>query len=788
MRPIGKYVLLLGLVGVASVSAAYWISDHIPPPSGIPESEPWLVALFVVLTYLGQVTYVRVRHDGTTEELNFLEAAIAAALLSLGAHQVLLAGLVGISLAELHLRRREPLKVAFNVGSWATSASAMLVLYYVLAQGQYVFSLTSIVAMTISGLAFAALNLAALAHLMQVNGGLPRSTTVRSEWQLSAIIALGGVGLGMSAIALIEVSPALLPFAFLPALALWYAYRAAADRADAQERNLWLLALGGALAKQGQSATLLAETGEAIRRIVRAPEIAIVSPTDEQGADTRTAATLAAVRSESGPRALTEDELPDGWRNGVLIRLDLDEPGALLLGSTQPYRPSRIAERSSGWSLDPTDKAVLAALVAAVGSAMRAGAAFGALKEERDKLTAVVDNTSDGIAMIDDAGEVRLWSRTMARMTGVEADPISWHVDGAPEIVQTLINASRHPETRPDGTPAPVRETLVRADGEEVEVIISTVRVREATPQSNSDASGWVRILTVHDETRERKVARMKSVFVATISHELKTPITPIKGYAHLLATRGDRIPVEKRTQWAQVISERADHMARLVEDLLLVSLASKVSDGTPLDVEMGVADLDDVIGQALSNFEQLTERITVELPEHPVAIQCDRDRAEQCLSNLLSNAEKYTPGDSPITIRAEVTGTQVHIHVRDRGPGIPASEQARVFDQFYRREDPFTMRTGGAGLGLHIARELAVAMGGGLTLQTPTAGPGAEFVLHLVTVDGPEVIVAQAARPNRHPGVSPATPPPIEGPVSAHSPAGDDTMDQPQDSRLAAM
>jgi signal transduction histidine kinase len=281
----------------------------------------------------------------------------------------------------------------------------------------------------------------------------------------------------------------------------------------------------------------------------------------------------------------------------------------------------------------------------------------------------------------------------------------------------------------------------------------------------------------------------MKSVFVATISHELKTPITPIKGYAHLLATRGDRIPVEKRTQWAQVISERADHMARLVEDLLLVSLASKVSDGTPhLDVEMGVADLDGVIRQALSNFEQLTERITVELPEHPVAIRCDRDRAEQCLSNLLSNAEKYTPGDSPITIRAEVTGTQVHIHVRDRGPGIPVSEQARVFEQFYRREDPFTMRTGGVGLGLHIAREFAVAMGGGLTLQTPTSGPGAEFVLHLVTVDAPEVTVAQAAPPNRHPGVSPATPPPIQEPSSAHSPAGDATMDQPQGSPLGAM
>ncbi len=166
--------------------------------------------------------------------------------------------------------------------------------------------------------------------------------------------------------------------------------------------------------------------------------------------------------------------------------------------------------------------------------------------------------------------------------------------------------------------------------------------------------------------------------------------------------------------------------------------------------------------------------------------VRCDRDRAEQCLSNLLGNAEKYTPADSPIEIRAEVTGTQVHIHVRDRGPGIPTSDQGRVFERFYRREDPFTMRTGGAGLGLHIARELAVAMGGGLTLHTPATGPGAEFVLHLVTKEAPEVSVPQAPPHRASPSAAGNASTPMRNPLAGHAPDGD-TMDQPQGSPLAA-
>jgi signal transduction histidine kinase len=359
-------------------------------------------------------------------------------------------------------------------------------------------------------------------------------------------------------------------------------------------------------------------------------------------------------------------------------------------------------------------------------------------------------------------------------MTGVDAALLDQDLDSAPEVVRTLVTAAQESRTHADGSPAPVQVHLVRDDGEQLDVSVSTVRI-EVSSSGDSEESGSVSILTVHDETRERRVERMKSDFVATISHELRTPITPIKGYAHLLATRADRVTPEKRAQALRVISDRADHLSRLVDDLLL---ASQASEGARLAVEMGIEDLGEVVEEAVTSFPQMSKRISVALPAEPVLVQCDRIRAVQCLANLIGNAEKYAPPDSPVEIRVSVAGLQAQVHVRDHGPGIPDQEHDKVFERFYRREDPFTMRTGGAGLGLHIARELAVAMGGGLTLHNPTQGTGAEFVLHLLTSQAPAVGSTQVASPRglrgAHggtPGTAPAAPVPAAAPARAATP-----------------
>ncbi len=155
----------------------------------------------------------------------------------------------------------EPLKIAYNMGIYATSSSVMIVTYYVLADGDDRFEPRIVGGHDASAaLVFAAVNLGFLAQLMpRRTEGQPPRTYAPREWQLSAFMAVGGVGIGMTAVcARRHEAPALLPFVALPALALWYAYGAAAQHAEARERNRWLVTLGGLLAQHGQGADVLA--------------------------------------------------------------------------------------------------------------------------------------------------------------------------------------------------------------------------------------------------------------------------------------------------------------------------------------------------------------------------------------------------------------------------------------------------------------------------------------------------------------------------------------------------
>jgi K+-sensing histidine kinase KdpD len=222
-----------------------------------------------------------------------------------------------------------------------------------------------------------------------------------------------------------------------------------------------------------------------------------------------------------------------------------------------------------------------------------------------------------------------------------------------------------------------------------------------------------------------REANRLKDVLLASVSHDLRTPLTTIKALAQDMAAGGDGR--------AAAIEEQADRLSHMVGDLL--DLSRIKSGAVPIHVELNTAE--DLLGAARSQFAAVPpDRIktAVDLSQPALTGRFDFVQSLRILGNLIENALRYSPPDAGVEIEATREGHQLLFTVADRGPGVRASEQARIFEPFYR-PDGSPPDTGRAGLGLSIARNLAELQKGTLTYQ-PRPGGGSVFLLRLPAAD----------------------------------------------------
>ena len=229
-----------------------------------------------------------------------------------------------------------------------------------------------------------------------------------------------------------------------------------------------------------------------------------------------------------------------------------------------------------------------------------------------------------------------------------------------------------------------------------------------------------------------KKANDAKSEFVRIVTHELKIPMTSIKGYTDLLNLVG---PVNaQQEQFIRTIRSNVERMAVLVSDLADIS---RIETGR-LNVELSRLDLADLVDDALaalrSEIEAKQQRVSLHLPPDLPQLRGDRVRLIQVLSNLVSNAHKYSPSGSVITLATGVAdgaslegGPLVRVSVRDTGFGISPADQARLYSQFFRSDDPDIREQTGWGLGLHITRRLVEALGGDMSVQSEL-GKGSTF------------------------------------------------------------
>ncbi|MDQ1627809.1 MAG: hypothetical protein QOI54_1553 [Actinomycetota bacterium] len=672
---LGAWVLMLPAEGLL---------DHPVPVGGA-------VAALVALAALSEVAHVRVPHGDTAEDLAFFEAVVVVAALVLPPAFVLGGAVAGPTLVWL-LKRRAPVKTLFNLGMFSVATAVMLLLTHIIAGDAHEsLDLRVVAALLVGTGAFGVVNLLAMAAVMSVVQGENFLGWVRAEAAVTLTMVAGNLGVAVISTAIATTDPLLLPFVWLPVLALVHSYKQSQRHAQERERGNALVRLSSALTAPGEPADLIAGLLPPLRKLFGADRAAI-------------------LLTAEGPVHPGDHVVPLDLGDGVQGRLVLGWHGEDDSGSD-----------SSPVSHERVDEPLLATTASAIGSVLRSGRHLAALIEESSKLQAVIDHATDGIAVLDADGRVMVWSPSIRALVG-EPPPPAARTHHEDAVVALLASLARDPvataATLSKSLPVVRAQTmaqvcLVGRNGDDRSLEVSVSRLGDSTTPG-------LAVLTVHDATEDRRVEKMKADFVATVSHELRTPITPIKGYARLLASRGDRMEPARRLHALQLIEDRADHLSRLVDDLLMASRVQP-TETSKLAIDLVTEDLRNIVRQAVTAYPLLSHRLDVRLPAHPVMVSCDTVRALQCLTNLIGNAEKYSAEDTPIVVELRddpATGT-ARVIVIDRGRGIPAAEHERIFERFHRVEDPFTMRTGGSGLGLFIARELARAMRGDITVES---------------------------------------------------------------------
>ncbi len=241
----------------------------------------------------------------------------------------------------------------------------------------------------------------------------------------------------------------------------------------------------------------------------------------------------------------------------------------------------------------------------------------------------------------------------------------------------------------------------------------------------------------IRGAARARELAQLKSDFVSTVSHELKTPLTSIRMFAEMLQQGVAQGDAEKMHRYHGVIVQESQRLGLLISNLLdYAQIERGTRRYTPSSVELVQLGT-----HAVSTFEALASPkearnpivITVSPSAMTAEVEVDRDVVVGAVLNLLANAAKYGGVDKPIEVMIDSDGATASISVRDHGPGIPASEQARIFKEFYRTPDAYRSNVEGTGLGLALVKRHIEALGGSVEVAS-NFGEGATFTIKLPT------------------------------------------------------
>jgi two-component system, OmpR family, phosphate regulon sensor histidine kinase PhoR len=375
----------------------------------------------------------------------------------------------------------------------------------------------------------------------------------------------------------------------------------------------------------------------------------------------------------------------------------------------------------------------LEALAASLNdSAASLDRAIRTLTEERNLSAAILGSMVEGVAVVNSAERLLFANEGFVGIL---------ELDSPPQSGSSLVEVVRQTELL-----KAVRDVLKGAPRVEAEIITGTLRQRffAATVASVKATENSGAVVVLHDITDLRKLERVRRDFVANVSHEFKTPLTAIQGFAETLLSGAMDDP-QNRVRFLQIILEHSRRLARLTDDLLELSKM----DADRLDLEVDRLSVFQLVESCVETTERpATEkhlRVSVNLPQSVPDIAGDRRRLAEVLQNLLDNAIQYTPPGGEIVVSASSDPEEVTFTVSDTGIGIPQVDQPRIFERFYRVDVARSREVGGTGLGLSIAKHLVEAHGGRIWVESEV-GRGSQFHF-TVPVFQPQHAASRTAR-----------------------------------------
>jgi PAS domain S-box-containing protein len=355
-------------------------------------------------------------------------------------------------------------------------------------------------------------------------------------------------------------------------------------------------------------------------------------------------------------------------------------------------------------------------------------------------LLGLIDATVDGMCLTDKEGEILIANRPLRRLVGglgiADDGPIHERLLSIAErTTEPERYAQRMRELAADPFTPSFDEFELGRDGRDFQGFTAPVI------DGNEEYLG--RVWTLREVTEQRQLDRLRDALIATVSHELRTPLTSIIGYLELLGTGPDQLSAED-AGYVEVVGRNAIRLQHMVEDLLFLAQL----DAGSFSLDLGDADLVELAGEAIEAARPAAEAKNLILTlEHdqPALVSVDANRIGQALDNLISNAIKFTPEGGKVHLLIENRGSAYALHVRDTGYGIPASEQERLFERFFRSTTASANHVPGTGLGLTIAKTIIERHGGSIGFDS-TDGKGTTFTISL-----PKRIAKDDERPKRH-------------------------------------